>query len=86
MRVQCPYCETSYTVERLGLTPPADQEKGVQGTVICVLCEQSFNFSIRAEVIEVRTEPQGWVDWALRRPAKTTDIRDWVVATAKRDA
>lgn len=86
MRITCPHCETSYTVERLGLTPPTDQEKGIQGTVLCVLCQQSFDFSIRAEVVETRTEPRTWMDRALFRAPRTTPVRDWVVASTRREA
>lgn len=84
VRIECPECATSYAAKRLGLVFPSDPTKGIQGTVLCLVCQKSFDFTIDTQVTEVRELEQGWVEWIFRRPKRTQDIFDWVATSRKR--
>ena len=40
-RVECPTCQTSYTLERLGLKPV--KEEKLIFTVVCPVCREAFD-------------------------------------------
>lgn len=47
MYIKCPFCDTQYTLERLGLT----KQIGRSSTVSCKICDQTFDFTIKKRIL-----------------------------------
>ena len=90
MRIECPNCGTSYTMERLGWTLPEDPTKILNLTVVCMVCQKHFDATIETAIVgqQEQVRPKTWTQWLLLRPADVDvmDIVNWTTKTKMRDA
>lgn len=64
-RVECPHCETSYTLKRAGLHSSEPVE--IRALIACTVCKEQFSVAIEHE-----KKTQGFVARILRRPKPAT--------------
>lgn len=74
MRVECPACATSYTLERLGLVAP-DLGKVQKITVICMVCKTHFDARLETVAEDVTVETPGWMARTLLRRKPVVESR-----------
>lgn len=65
LRAECPDCQTSYALARLGIKTVL--VGATPATIVCVVCHCAFDVRVQEDVVEM-TVPAPWWRWWNRTP------------------
>lgn len=80
MKIECPYCQTTYTAERCGLALTGNQK--AKATIACGLCSEQFDVVVMPRDV---VQPQTWWDRIRGRQAEVVRVGH-TVESFKREA